>query len=75
MDSNETRTCSGCGEAISAARLKELPFTTLCIGCKARHEKAPKGTQAVEQSEYLSAERDRKAELYWRRKSKDSKII
>ncbi|MEK6707038.1 MAG: TraR/DksA family transcriptional regulator [Bdellovibrionota bacterium] len=30
--------CEQCGEAISEARIKAFPFTTLCIDCKAELE-------------------------------------
>src|SRR5208282_510777 len=36
------RRCSECEEPISAARLKEKPDTTLCVGCKTKLEKQPK---------------------------------
>lgn len=36
------RMCSECGDPISAARLKQKPDTTLCVGCKAELEKRPK---------------------------------
>jgi RNA polymerase-binding transcription factor DksA len=39
---NAERMCSECGEPISAARLKEIPDTTLCVGCKTKLEKQPK---------------------------------
>lgn len=30
--------CDSCGKPIGIARLKALPFATLCIGCKSRQE-------------------------------------
>ena len=30
--------CEGCGERITLARLKALPFTTTCISCQRREE-------------------------------------
>jgi hypothetical protein len=39
------RPCSLCKTEISAARLKAVPETQLCIGCKATHDEPPlKGT-------------------------------
>ncbi len=32
--------CEQCGSAIDRARLKTLPYVTLCVQCKARQEKA-----------------------------------
>ena len=77
MDSSEARTCSECGEPISAARLKELPFTRLCVGCKARQENEPEEPYLREKSEYLSAERDRKARAsaLARKRRWDSKLL
>lgn len=31
-------TCEGCGKTIEAARLKALPYASLCIGCKRLEE-------------------------------------
>jgi RNA polymerase-binding transcription factor DksA len=39
---NAERICSECEEPISAARLREIPNTTLCVGCKTKLEKQPK---------------------------------
>ena len=77
MDSSEARTCSECGEPISAARLKELPFTHLCVGCKARHEKEPDRPHANEKPEYLSAKHDRRMQMSAKKRQlrRDSGII
>jgi len=33
-------TCGDCGQAIEWGRLKTLPYTSLCVGCVWRHERA-----------------------------------
>ena len=38
MEDGEYDICEECGEAISIARLKARPVTTLCVSCKARQE-------------------------------------
>lgn len=38
MDEGSYGECEECGEKISKQRLKALPFATLCVGCKSRHE-------------------------------------
>jgi len=38
IKSGKYGTCGECGEKISVARLKALPFTTLCIKCQRQEE-------------------------------------
>ena len=38
IDAGEFGECERCGEAISEARIRAFPFTTLCIDCKAELE-------------------------------------
>lgn len=38
IDAGRYGVCSDCGEAISEARLKVLPFATRCVGCQASFE-------------------------------------
>jgi DnaK suppressor protein len=40
--------CAECGEEIAEARLKALPFATLCIPCQEQHEER----QAAERNEH-----------------------
>ncbi|HEV3400795.1 MAG TPA: TraR/DksA C4-type zinc finger protein [Acidimicrobiales bacterium] len=34
LDAGSYGTCEGCGQPIPKARLKALPYATLCVGCK-----------------------------------------
>jgi DnaK suppressor protein len=39
IDEGTYGVCEECGEAISAPRLKALPYATLCVDCKADRER------------------------------------
>jgi DnaK suppressor protein len=50
--------CEGCGQLIAEARLKALPFATLCVECKGRQEKGsvmvrPEARSAPVDSDFL----------------------
>lgn len=40
FDDGTYGTCGDCGQAIEWGRLKTLPYTSLCVGCVRRHERA-----------------------------------
>ena len=40
LDEGSFGTCDDCGEEIGEARLKALPYATLCVECKAEREGA-----------------------------------
>jgi len=61
MDTNAQRNCDECGAPIPAERLKAEPSTHLCVACKTELAKKAKVPHVREQSESLSAERERKA--------------
>ena len=39
IDDGSYGTCEACGERIPKARLKAIPFTSLCVKCAAADEK------------------------------------
>lgn len=47
--------CEGCGERISLARLKALPFTTTCIGCQRREEGRDRGNEDEDERQWGAA--------------------
>ena len=46
LEQGEYGECEGCKKAIGAARLRALPFATLCMQCKEEEEQASEGYQA-----------------------------
>ncbi len=42
MEAGEYGVCDQCGEAIGPARLEVVPYTDLCVECKANQESQPR---------------------------------